>query len=198
MITISLAPDFFRPAKEGTSDEPMQIPVGPPPPETFSTSHKLGMLRIFHKASTPAMRYPGKVEKFDPMRLASQSAVSTKLSWYTIPRNGAGQRVDPAVWASQELVETVKRKRVCKDHHLHGRCRRRACEFQHGFLEKQELYALRDYARQWPCRNESMCLDARCYWGHMCLRSPKCDQVRCRFRQMHVVDFQVNHYAHQL
>ena len=176
----------------------MRLQVHPPPPELLQTPLKSAMLGIFHKEYASTMRYPGTIRTTNPQGEASQSSTVTKNSIFTIPRNTAGQRIDPQIDVSQKLVETVKRKKPCKNAHLLGECRAKKCKFSHEVLKGQELDALRQHGRDWPCRNESTCLDPTCYWGHMCLRGSSCDRSRCHFQKnMHVVDLQVNHYACQ-
>lgn len=185
---------FFQPVEEATSIQPMEIQVEPPPPEVFPTSKRLEALDNFYKVCLATARYPGKVESVNAL---SQSPVATIYSKFTIARNSGGQRIDPAIEVSQHLVDRVKKKRACKDFHLRGNCRGKPCEFNHGVLERQELDGLRQYARQRPCRYESKCLNAYCYWGHMCPWGPSCYPPRCNFRDMHVADFQVTHYVRQ-
>ena len=44
----------------------------------------------------------------------------TEKSTFHIPRNRIGQRIGPPIEVSQELVDRVKKKRVCKDSILEG------------------------------------------------------------------------------
>ena len=196
-ITIPLPSVFFRPIEKSTLTGPIEIQVHPPPPELFQNLDDSRVLEIFHKTPSSTIRYPGKVDQDDAEGEASRPSASTKDSMFTIPRNVVGQRIDPVVDVSQELIEGVKKKGACKDAYLRGECRRMRCKFGHGVLKWQELDALRGYARRLPCKYESKCLDASCYWGHMCPWGPKCEPSRCRFKNMHVVDFQINHYVHQ-
>lgn len=196
-MTIPLPSVFFRPIEKSSSTNPTEIQVHPPPPELFQTPKSSRLFDIFYKAPSLTMRYPGKAENVDAEGEASQSSVVTKDSMFTIPRNSGGQRIDPIVDVSEELIEDVKKKNACKDAYLRGKCRRMRCKFGHGVLEWQELDALKGYARRSPCRNQSKCLDASCYWGHTCPWGPKCEPSHCRFQTMHVVDFQVNHYVYQ-
>ena len=195
-VTIPL-PSFFRPLENSTSSKPMEIPVHPPPPELFQNLQNSRVLHILYKTPSSTIRYPGKVDRVDAQGEASQSSVAIKDSMFTIPRNSDGLRIDPIIDVSEELVEEVKKKKACKDAYLRGKCRRKPCHFGHGVLETQELDGLRQYARQLPCRYGSKCLDASCYWGHLCPWGPGCELHHCSFGKMHVVDFQVNHYVHQ-
>ena len=198
ITTLPLPSEVLRPVENAMSVEPMKLQVHPPPPELFQTSKSSAMLGIFHKTSTPTMRYPGLIYHTSTQGEASRASTVTRNSLFAIPRNTAGQRIDPPIDVTQKLVESVKRQRPCKNAHLLGNCRVKQCKFSHEVLNGQELDALRQHARQWPCRNESWCLDPNCYWGHMCLRGSSCDRSRCHFQKnMHVVDFQVNHYACQ-
>lgn len=194
--TIPLPSDVFRPEEKPMVARPMEMQVHPPPPELFRPSEEPQMLDVFHKQSLSTMRYPRKVDHASTQGESSNSLVQTGSSMFTIPRNIHGQRIDPPTLATQELVSRVKAINPCKDVHLRERCWRKRCEFSHGDLEGQELDALRHYSRQRPCRDENGCLNATCYWGHMCPWGPDCNRSRCQFRT-HVVDFQVHHYVHQ-
>ena len=199
ITTLPLPSDLFRPVENAVSVDSMELQVHSPPPELLQTSKNSAMLAVFQKEATPTMRYPGRIYHADTGGEALQSSAMTKYSLFTIPQNSAGQRIDPPINVSQELVDTVKQKKSCKNAHLLGQCKAWKCKFKHQVLSEQELDALRLHARQWPCRNESWCLDPNCYWGHMCLRGSRCDRSCCRFQKnAHVVDFQVNHYAKQV
>lgn len=178
------------------SRETMELPANSPPPELLQNLKQSAMLAIFQKESTPTMRYPGKIHQTGTPGEASQSSAVTRYSMFTIPQNSAGQRIDPPIDVPQELVKTVQKKKACKNAHLLGRCKVSDCKYSHEILQEQELDALRQHAREWPCRNESRCLDRSCYWGHMCLQGSSCNGSHCQFKRgAHVADFQVNHYA---
>ena len=163
--------------------EAMRIPVPPPPPEFFQAPQNCAMVDVFRKVSSPTIMYPGKINLFGTQGAASHSSAAVTYSPFTIPRNSADQRIDPPTQASQELVESVKKRNACKDEHLRGHCRRKPCNFKHGVVKQQELEALRTYARQKPCKYGSKCRHATCYWGHVCPRGLKCDLARCNFRK---------------
>lgn len=193
---IPLPAVIFRSEEKTMVARPMEMQVHPPPPELFLPSEKSQMLDVFRKASSPTMRYPGKVDHTGTKGKSSKSAVLEGSSTFTIPRNIHDQRIDPLTHASQELVNSVKTKNICKDVRLRGRCGRKHCQFSHDDLTEPELDALTQYARQRPCRDENKCLNPTCYWGHMCPWGSKCDRSRCQF-DTHVIDFQVHHYVHQ-
>ena len=194
-MTIPPSSHFFQPVEKSISVEPMEIQVHAPPPWINPNFQGIcNAQRLSQDIYTYDDIYPGKTEHFDTQREASQASTVTKISVYTIPRNSAGQRIDPPIHVSQKLVDTVKHEKACKNAYLRRQCRIKQCSHSHGVLEGHEVDALRQHARLSPCRNESTCLDPTYYRDHMCLRGSSCDRSRCLFKQnMHVVDFQGNH-----
>ncbi|KAK4690621.1 hypothetical protein P7C71_g6210, partial [Lecanoromycetidae sp. Uapishka_2] len=94
----------------------------------------------------------------------------------SVPRNSKGQRVDPPLFKSPQkatmaMINAVKDRHYCNNHHIYGKCSHYGCEYEHGEkLSGEYLKTLRLLARSTPCRNGLVCKDMDCYWGHQCAR----------------------------
>jgi hypothetical protein len=89
-----------------------------------------------------------------------------------VPLNAAGERVDPGIPCSPELVRTVKNMRLCDGYHLTGRCKLGdQCSYKHGERATDRIAeVMRFFARCGPCPKGPGCRNSRCLWGHFCPR----------------------------
>lgn len=155
------------------------------------------MLPSSPKAST----YAATVSQGSPSALAQPAASPPSQNADTVTpspptdviyRNSKGQRVDSPLKPPQQLVTTLKNRKLCNLHHLLRSCPYDPCNHTHGpRLDPKQLEALRYIARLSPCLNGLECDDQYCISGHRCPSQP-CTRVQCRFpREMHGVDTKI-------
>ena len=102
-----------------------------------------------------------------------------------IARNRFGQRVDvPLTQPAPGMITEIKRRKICNDYCLRGKCPNFHCKHEHPKrLSQMELHVLRDVARSFPCPAGLDCLDKNCFHGHRCPVDP-CGFVQdriCRY-----------------
>jgi hypothetical protein len=99
------------------------------------------------------------------------SKVARDTTPTTIPRNRAGQRVDPQTRNyEKDEVNRVKNLKMCNIHFLRNECPYgSSCTHVHSYKPSNaELATLRLVARMAPCVNGSNCDDLKCIYGHRC------------------------------
>ncbi|KAF2490101.1 hypothetical protein BU16DRAFT_170516 [Lophium mytilinum] len=109
---------------------------------------------------------PPPPPKSPPPKFAPASSTPT-----TVPRNRAGQRVDPqSANYNKEEVNRVKNLKMCNVHFLRNECPFGAqCTHVHSYKPtRNELETLKLVARMAPCINGSSCDDIKCIYGHRC------------------------------
>ncbi len=110
-----------------------------------------------------------------------------------VPRNSAGQRIDPPIVSSQldrKLLQDKKQERLCNEYHLRGPhyCPYGGgCKFVHGTINEPVRRVLQDLAKYTHCKYGTSCAYLDCYAGHRC--PYECCQGTCEFpREMHFID----------
>lgn len=110
-----------------------------------------------------------------------------------VPRNNAGQRIDPRIESSQldrKTLQDKKRERLCNEYHLRGpeHCiYSGGCRYVHGSINEQVRRVLQDLARYTHCKYGTGCSYLDCYAGHRCPYG-LC-QGTCQFpKEMHFAD----------
>ena len=110
----------------------------------------------------------------------------------TIPRNRAGERVDPPITFNKDLRVKMRAEQWCSNHHLRGHCPIQGCHFRHGSLDDAGKNALLSLTRGNCCRNGQNCDEEDCYAGHQCPYDPCRKGKACHFPpDMHVTDRQI-------
>jgi hypothetical protein len=116
-----------------------------------------------------------------------------------VPLNAVGERVDPGIPCSPELVRTVKNMRLCDGYHLNGRCKLGdQCSYKHGERATDRIpEVMRFFARCAPCPKGPGCRNSKCLWGHSCPRGVQCrEDLHCPFlTEHHGVDRTVAYYV---
>ena len=121
-----------------------------------------------------------------------------------IPRNRAGQRIDPPTCAfNKEESDRIRRLNLCNVQFLMGDCPygKNCCHLHDYDLKPTELEMLKLVARMCPCVNGPDCIEVNCIYGHRCIapRAPEKKGGRncifgkkCRFTpQQHFSDTKV-------
>lgn len=112
-----------------------------------------------------------------------------------IPRNQAGQRVDPPIKVDKDVRLRISGEKWCSNHQLKGHCSFSNCGFKHDLLHEAGKDALLSLARGNPCRKGNACNDTDCYAGHHCPYNPCKKGKACPFskhdQDMHVHDRQI-------
>ncbi|KAF2762850.1 hypothetical protein EJ05DRAFT_17384 [Pseudovirgaria hyperparasitica] len=122
-----------------------------------------------------------------PDRTSTPPPKAIALAPGTIPRNRAGQRVDPISRTyDKKEVDRVKEIKMCNVHFLRQECRYgKDCTHYHDYKPTQsELGTLRLVARMAPCSYGSACEDLKCIYGHRCpapAKSGACGGKNCIF-----------------
>lgn len=110
-----------------------------------------------------------------------------------VPRNRAGQRIDPATTSTQlerKMLQDKQAGRLCNEFHLHGpeHCKYgNRCKFKHDIINDEVRRVLQDLARYTHCKMGTVCSYIGCYAGHKCPYEP-C-RGDCGFpKEMHFTD----------
>ncbi|KAL8787852.1 MAG: hypothetical protein Q9195_007592 [Heterodermia aff. obscurata] len=93
-------------------------------------------------------------------------------------------KLDPK--AIESFKQRTGKRKVCKWHHLDGRCLNGSCTYAHGpRLSAGEVDVLRFKNRAKPCENGSKCRNPYCHYGHMCPQVLCTRGNMCRFSHLH-------------
>lgn len=105
-----------------------------------------------------------------------------------IALNSQAQRVDEPL-ASHDGADFWKRvsrgDKFCKGYYLGQACPKPQCKFIHESLSNDDLLALRNDARGFPCYVGADCRSQWCYYGHQCYMPPSCGNDDCKLAQFH-------------
>lgn len=115
-----------------------------------------------------------------PTPPVQKTVLALPLTKETIPRNRAGQRVDPILKYDKEAVDKVRRLKMCNIHFLRNECPYgEKCTHRHDKAPTpKELEILRVVARMACCRNGSACEDPKCIYGHRCQAPERMDKAK--------------------
>lgn len=103
---------------------------------------------------------------------AKEKAVSNSGRLRPVLRNVAGKRVDKNLSADANLVQEMKKLKLCSWHHLRSDCQLASCKRNHDYprpLSPAEYDALWIGTRQGICRRlrkDGDCNDDQCIYGH--------------------------------
>lgn len=155
-------------------------------------SEKIRVQRSCASVPTATLVYK-KPEAADTNRMESSNHDSQNVesiyigrSSDVIPRNRAGQRVDPPIKFNKVLRLQMSREKWCSNHQLKGVCPFAVCEFKHDLLDEAGRNALLSLARGNPCRRGNSCNEKDCYAGHHCPYNPCQKGKDCSFSKQHI------------
>ncbi|KAL6714205.1 hypothetical protein ACLMJK_008700 [Lecanora helva] len=151
---------------------------------------------IFESLSKESPTLLPLVDKIDPTFRSDLFKPHIKIL-----RNKDGKRIDRHFHIPDNVVRRVKdmQPRLCNNHYLRDGCDcfmkyGKPCGFTHDPITYIDRIILEQVAREQPCRKGQDCSDPRCWAGHRCLLSSRCDE-RCRFNKdredMHFKDVDV-------
>jgi hypothetical protein len=100
-------------------------------------------------------------------------------------QNAHGQRLDPPLGTIDlNLANTIKKRKLCNNYHLRGKCDSFHCAHEHDGgkkLSEEERKTLRFVARSRPCQRGLLCEDPKCVDGHRCAFGERCTKSDCWF-----------------
>lgn len=101
---------------------------------------------------------------------------------FQVLRNRRNQRIDSILDVDPDIVERVKKRKLCNKHHLLGSCQLgQNCHMEHAVsLSAIELKHLQYVARMSKCLSELDCKERYCIFGHACPWI-SCQRPSCRF-----------------
>lgn len=101
-----------------------------------------------------------------------EKSVSNSGRLRPVLRNSAGKRVDKILSADPNLIQEMKKHKLCSWHHLRSDCQLASCKRNHDYprpLSPAEYDALWIGTRQGICRRlrkDGDCNDDQCIYGH--------------------------------
>ena len=140
----------------------------------------------YHRGGDAGQRFGGRSSKQSESETIEHSPeYFMDAPFGFIARNRLGQRVDvPLTQPPQGMISEIKRRKICNDYCLRGKCPNFHCKHEHPKkLNNMELHVLRDVARSFPCPAGLDCSDRDCFHGHRCPVDP-CGFVQdriCRY-----------------
>ena len=113
--------------------------------------------------------------------------------------NAEGQRLDdPLPVMDRDSVRSFDERvakagtNLCNKYHLDGKCANTYCTFEHGpKLTAGELNVLKHKSRGLKCAQGTHCERIDCNQGHHCKFQGNCDNLSCKFKDLHGVVDQV-------
>ena len=185
--------ETFKPFKNW-----LEMKRGEDTPSPANTVHKIlpflrSQLFRYHERDLLSATYPTNIGQ-GPVKVNQLSCGDSENPAFTtssgrqtatehVMRNQDGKRIDPHIDIADDMLIQLKNRRpkLCNNFHLLDTCLYgHSCQYAHGFLNDFEKAALREIAREQPCRYGALCADPTCYAGHRCLRKGRCGEA-CRF-----------------
>ncbi|KAL2811997.1 CCCH zinc finger DNA binding protein [Aspergillus granulosus] len=144
---------------------------------------------------TPISNYASAVRTIPPQSTVPIIAPMQRAEkpTLTVCFNAEGHRVDrPLRTSSKDIVNALKRRKLCNPFHILGKCWFGDCSYGHGaVLTAQERIDLMSIARLCACLSGLRCEDPKCISGHRCPWE-NCTLKDCRFsKDMHDVDTKI-------
>ena len=156
-----------------------------PAPATVTPSKKVNEVTSGH--ADLAIRPSNHVKPPSQAKQCPVTAPRPKI-WV----NANDERLDvPIKDYDKDVVTTLKKRKLCNQHHLRGDCSGVFCNHSHqGQLSEREKKALQVIARTRPCNTGLSCQDPLCFDGHRCMSGANCTKPDCWFsNDMHYVSF---------